>query len=539
MNEYCICVLITVRFQSLAGYSSHHYNPFVALVRPETTESAGEAWGFNLVYSGSFAVDVERDFHGNTRVLLGMNPLHLSWPLAPGETFDSPECVAVYSSAGLGGMSRVLHDLYRHNLSRSKHTLQPRPALLNNWEATYFDMGEDNLLPIAETAGKLGVRMFVMDDGWFGDKHGRINEHAGLGDWVVNPKRFPNGLGSFVDKVTSFGVSDATNPDAKLKFGLWVEPEMVNPKSELYEAHPDWALHAPGQDRTEGRYQLVLNLGLRDVQDYIILVIGDILASADISYVKWDNNRAMHELAHPSDAHRYILGMYRVLDTLCTRFPDVLWEGCASGGGRFDAGLLYYWPQHWASDNTDAHDRLHIQFGATLAYPASSMGCHVSVVPNHNTGRVTPLAFRAHVAMMGGGFGFELDLNKIPADERAMIPGIVTLSEEINPIVVAGDMYRLATPWESNWPAAQYMATDGSKGVVLIFQIRDTLITDFMPFIKLQGLDKAATYEVEVIGHKDDQAEKREASGEELLVVGMRWRLRGEYQSRVVKLNRK
>jgi alpha-galactosidase len=490
------------------------------------------------VYSGSFAVDVEKDFGGSTRVLLGLNPLHTSWRLAPGESFVSPECVATYSSKGLSGMSRAFHDVYRHHLSRSKYTLTPRPALLNNWEATYFDMDEDKLLPIAQTAGQLGVHMFVMDDGWFGVKHPRLSDNAGLGDWVVNPKRFPNGLRPFVEKITNFDVTNSINGKSeKLKFGIWVEPEMVNPASELYEAHPDWALHAPGLERTEGRSQLVLNLGLTEVQDYIIKVLSDLLGSADITYVKWDNNRAMHELAHPSDAHRYILGLYRVLDTLTTRFPDVLWEGCASGGGRFDAGLLYYWPQHWASDNSDAHDRLYIQFGATLSYPASSMGCHVSVVPNHQTQRVTPMSFRAHVAMMGGGFGFELDLNKIPADERAMIPSLVALSEEINPLVVTGDMYRLATPWDSNWPAAQYMATDGAKGVVLVYQIRDIMLQDYMPLIRLQGLNPAATYALEVLG--GDEVEKREASGQELMSIGLRWRMRGDYQSRVVKLSKK
>lgn len=503
------------------------HSPFFALVRPDTTEHTGEAWGFNLVYSGSFSAELEKWSRGTTRCILGLNPLHLSWRLSPGEEFTTPEVVLTYSPHGLGGMSRAYHTLYRHHLSRSKHTLQPRPVLLNNWEATYFDMDEDKLLPIAHGAAAAGVKLFVMDDGWFGVKYPRVNDDAGLGDWVVNPKRFKHGLGPFVDKVVDM---DVAHSHAKLKFGIWVEPEMINEASELYDAHPDWVLHAGKHERTTGRNQLVLNLGLKQVQDYIIKVIGDVIASAPISYVKWDNNRAMFEMGHPSDAHRYMLGLYRVIDTLTTRFPDILWEGCASGGGRFDAGLLHYWPQHWTSDNTDALDRLYIQFGATLAYPASSMGCHVSAVPNHQSGRTIPIEFRAHVAMMGGGFGFELDLNAITDKEKAKIPGIVALAERVNRFVVRGEMYRLQGP-ATNWPCVEYIVDD--EAVVLVYQIRDRVQRDEMPRIRLQGLDTAAEYEVEVVGE-----ETRRVNGEELVNVGIAFSLRGDYQSKVLFLRK-
>lgn len=449
--------------------------------------------------------------------------MHLSWKLAPGETFTAPECVTVYSPNGLGGMSRAFHKVYRKHLSRSEHTLQTRPTLLNNWEATYFDMDENSLFPIARTAAELGVKMFVMDDGWFGSTHPRVNDSAGLGDWVVNKDRFKHGLKPFVERITALKAGDKN-----MKFGIWVEPEMVNPVSALYEAHPDWVLHAADLPRSEGRNQLVLNLGLKDVQDYIIDAIGAVLASADISYVKWDNNRAMHELAHPSDAHKYMLGIYRVIDSLTTRFPHILWEGCASGGGRFDPGLLHYWPQHWTSDNTDAHDRLYIQFGTSLSYPASSMGCHVSAVPNHQTQRITPFSFRAHVAMMGGSFGFELDINKLSDEDKAQIPGLIALSEEISPLVITGEMYRLATPWESNWPAVQYVAQDGSKSFVLLYQVRDAVIHNQMPPVRLDGLDPQAWYEV------DD----RRVSGDELMQVGLTYRMRGDFQSKVIRITR-
>lgn len=470
---------------------------------------------------------MEKSQLGFTRVLLGLNPLHLHWPLAPGETFTTPECVSVFSSSGLGGMTRTFHRLYRLHLSRSRFTMEPRPALLNHFEATHFEFNEDTLYPIAHKAAEMGFKLFVMDDGWFGDKYPRSTDNAGLGDWVANPRRFPRGLAPFADRITSLPV--AGSKTAKVKFGIWVEPEMVNPQSELYQLHPEWALHAADHDRTEARHQLVLNLGLTEVQDYLIEAIDTLLKSADISYVKWDNNRGIHELSRPSDAHRYILGLYRVIDTLTTRHPDVLWEGCASGGGRFDAGLLHYWPQHWTSDNTDGRDRLYIQWGTSLVYPASAMGCHVSEVPSQQADRTTPFEFRAHVAMMGGGFGFELDINKLDKEEQALIPGIIKLSEEIAPLIVQGDMYRLASPWDCNWPAVQFISEDGREAVVFLYQIRDGLMRDEREPTRLQGLIPGAEYDVNGEVY----------TGAELMNVGITENLiGGDYRSKVFRIRR-
>jgi alpha-galactosidase len=423
-------------------------------------------------------------------------------------------------------MSRNLHRLFRNHLSTSKFTHTPRPPLLNNWEATYFDFTAKSLLPIAEKAADLGVKLFVMDDGWFGrGKNARTNDHHGLGDWVTNPDIFSDGLGAFVSKVTDLR-------DGTMRFGIWVEPEMVNPKSDLYEAHPDWVLHATDHDRTTQRNQLVLNLALTSVQDYIIDILDKLLSSAKISYVKWDKNRMIHETPSPSTIHAYMLGLYRVLDTLTTRYPDVLWEGCASGGGRFDPGILYYFPQTWTSDNTDALDRLSIQFGTTLAYPASAMGCHISAVPNHQTHRVTPLEFRAHVAMMGGSFGFELDPNALSAEEQTAIPELIKLAERVNPLVITGEMYRLNLPTESNWPAAMYIAQNGSEAVVLAYQARATMLQG-TPALRLQGLAGEREYEV------DCQGEKRAYSGATLMGTGLKLWFEGDYQSQVIFIVRK
>ncbi|BEJ10778.1 hypothetical protein CspHIS471_0102000 [Cutaneotrichosporon sp. HIS471] len=514
----------TQGFQSLCGYSSHFFNPFVALVSSETTETSGPAYGLSFVYSGSFAVEVERFVTDRVRANIGLNPLHLDWKLAPGESFTAPECVAVFSDQGLGGMSRNLHRLYRNHLSRSEWTHRHRPVLLNSWEGMYFDFDAEKLYTKAKDCAELGVKLYVMDDGWFGVKHPRTGDHAGLGDWVPNPARFPNGLKDLVDRATALQVSGSKD---KLKFGLWVEPEMVNPQSELYEAHPDWVLHAGKHKRTEQRNQLVLDLSRREVQDYIIDAIGSVLASADVSYVKWDNNRAIHELPSPATAHAYMLGLYRVIDSLTRRFPHILWEGCASGGGRFDPGLLHYWPQSWTSDNTDALDRLHIQFGTSLAYPPSSMGAHISAVPNHQTHRVTPLEFRAHVAMMGGSFGFELDLQSLNDDERRQIHDIVALSEKVSPYVLKGDLYRLASP-ESNYPAALFMLPDGSEGVLLAFCMQFR-IHKFSPPLMLAGLNLNAAYEVDC----------KTYTGSELMRSGLKmsWDSR-DYQSRVLFVKR-
>ncbi|KAJ4016189.1 Alpha-glucosidase 2 [Fusarium irregulare] len=515
----------TQGFGSTTGYSSHYHNPFLSVVPPTTTESHGEAWGFSLVYTGSFNVEVEKSHQGLTRAVIGMNPCQLSWPLKPGETLQSPECVSVFSNLGIGEMSRKFHSLYRQNLIRSKFVSQPRPVLLNSWEGLYFNFDEKTIYKLAQETAKLGAKLFVLDDGWFGDKYPRVDDHAGLGDWVANPKRFPNGLGSLVESVNKLKVAQS---DENLQFGLWVEPEMVNQKSELYEQHPEWVLSAGTYSRSETRQQLVLNAALPEVQNYIIDSMTKILESAPINYIKWDNNRAMHESPTPDNHHAYMLGIYHVFEVLTTRFPNVLWEGCASGGGRFDPGILQYFPQVWTSDNMDAYDRIHIQFGTSLVYPPSSMGAHVCSAPNDLTGRSLPMRFRAHVAMMGGSFGFELDPDHTPEEDKVQIPELIALAEKINPIIINGDMWRLVLPEHSNFPAAIFVSQDGSQAVLFAFQIRSTTVTNY-PLLRLAGLDPAARYKL-------DGGETY--SGATLMNGGIQYRFGTDYDSKVVLLEK-
>ncbi|GIJ92717.1 hypothetical protein Asppvi_001995 [Aspergillus pseudoviridinutans] len=510
-------------FRSSSGFSSHSHNPFLALTHPSTTESQGEAWGFSLIYTGSFAVNVEKCPQGLTRVQLGLDSHQLSWTLGPNETLTSPECVSVYSKDGLGGISRSLHGLYRNHLIRSKFGTDNRPVLLNSWEALYFNINSHDVYRIAEESASLGVKLFVLDDGWFGKEYPRINDTAGLGDWIPNPARFPNGLAPLVKDITALeSVQSSTN----LRFGIWIEPEMVNTKSSLYHDHPEWALHADPYPRTEQRNQLILNLALPEVQDFIIKSVSGILRSANITYVKWDHNRCMHETPSPTIHHAYMLGLYRVFETLTTRFPDVLWEGCASGGGRFDPGIMQYFPQIWTSDNTDAVARIFIQFGTSLAYPASSMCGHISAVPNHQTGRTVPLAFRAHVAMMCGSFGLELDPGEIPPEEKAAIPDLIVLAEKVNPIVLAGDMWRLSLPEESNCPAVLFIL--GNQAVLFLYQL-DLKVNHALPRVKLQGLGPQDLYFVDGEGPY---------SGAMLMSLGLQYSFGADYGSKVVFLEK-
>lgn len=513
-------------FGSTTGFSSHFHNPFLPIFPATTTETHGDAYGMSLVYSGSFHAEVEHSSQGLTRAQIGMHPNQLSWPLGPKESFTSPECVTVFSDTGIGGMSRKLHRLFRQHLIKSKHVNETRPVLLNDWEGVYFDFDQDKVYKIAQETANLGAKLMIMDDGWFGVKHPRLKDNAGLGDWVPNPDRFPDGLKPFVDKVTDLKVA---NSEEKLRFGLWVEPEMINASSELYEKHSDWVLHAGTYPRTEARAQLVLNLALPEVQDYVITSITNILQSAPITYIKWDHNRGTHESPSPSNYHKYQLGMYRVFEALTSRFPNVLWEGCASGGGRFDPGLLQYFPQVWTSDNMDPLDRLHMQFGTSVAYPACTMGAHVATSPNHVSKRSTPMSFRAHVAMMGGSFGFELDPGKIPEEEKKLVPGIIALAEKVNPVVVRGDLWRLRLPEDSNFPAAMYVSEDKSQAVLFAFQVRKIVAHGF-PVLKLQGLDPEARYSLDGEGSY---------SGATLMNGGIRYVFGGDYDSKVVFIERK
>ena len=442
-------------------------------------------------------------------------------------------------------MSRSFHDLYRNHLSRSNYTLQTRPILLNSWEGLGFNINQESLVRLAGEAEELGIQLFVMDDGWFGVQYPRNNDSLGLGDWTPNPAKFPHGLRPFVEQVNNYTVLNSSTP---LKFGIWVEPEMVNPNSTLYHEHPEWVLSSGRYPRTLTRNQLVLNVGLPEVQEYIINFVSNLINSANIQYIKWgmfivflsdvafhlliylDNNRGMHELSRPSDVYNYILGLYRVIDNLTTTYPNVLWEGCASGGGRFDAGLLHYWPQHWTSDNTDASARLTIQMGTSLVYPPSAMGCHVSAIPNGNTHRNISINYRAHVALMCGSFGFELNPSELSAEEQAAIPAIMEQAALINPIVITGSFYRLRIPDNSNWPAAQFVSSGGDKAIVFAFQ-QQAAIKPAAPPLRLQGLDPTARY--------SNTADNRTYSGATYMNAGINFAFRSaDYQSQVVWLYR-
>lgn len=371
---------------SRRGSSSHNNNPFIALARDGYTEESGEVFGFSFVYSGNFAAEVEVDCMRSTRVLMGIDPVDFAWKLEPGESFQAPEVVMVYSDHGVGGMSRTYHKLYRFNLCRGEWKTKKRPIIVNNWEATYFNFDSEKLVAIAKDAADLGIEMLVMDDGWFGKRN---NDKSSLGDWYVNEDKLKGGLAELVRRVNALGV----------KFGIWFEPEMISPDSDLYRAHPDWCLHTEGRERSIGRNQYVLDMSRKDVRDNIFDQMYKILSSANIEYVKWDFNRNLTEVGSellPPDrqsevAHRYMLGVYELLERLLAAFPHLLLEGCSGGGGRFDAGMLYYSPQIWTSDDTDAIERLEIQYGTSIVYPPSAMSAHVSACPNHQTKRTSPV----------------------------------------------------------------------------------------------------------------------------------------------------
>ncbi|MGB3721144.1 MAG: alpha-galactosidase, partial [Hyphomicrobiaceae bacterium] len=422
--------------ESRRGSSSHVQNPFVALLERGADEDHGGVYGVSLVYSGNFTAGVEVDQFHSPRLFIGINPFDFGWRLEPGESFQTPEAVLVFSAEGLGGMSRKYHDLYRSRLCRGTFRDKTRPILVNNWEATYFNFDADKIEAIARAGKELGIELFVLDDGWFGK---RDSDNSSLGDWFVDRRKLPNGLEDLVQRVRNLD----------MQFGLWFEPEMVSPDSELYRAHPDWCLHIEGRRRTEARQQLILDLSREDVQDYIVKTISGILSSAPITYVKWDMNRNMTEIGSAKlpperqreTAHRYMLGLYSVLDRITSAFPHVLFESCSGGGGRFDPGMLYYMPQTWTSDNTDAISRLKIQYGTSIVYPVSAMGAHVSAVPNHQVGRVTPLETRGHVAL-SGNFGYELDLTKFTEEEKEIVKAQIALYKEIRHLVQFGDFYR-------------------------------------------------------------------------------------------------
>lgn len=467
--------------RSRRGASSHQHNPFAVLLPRGTGEFEGEAFGVSLVYSGSYSITAEQDELDQTRLVAGINEEDFAWPLAVGESFQTPEVVLLYTANGLNDMSQRYHQLYRTHLCRGYWRDRARPVLFNNWEATYFHFNQEKLLTIAKSAAELGAELFVLDDGWFGK---RDDDTTSLGDWVEDTAKLPGGLKELSDQIHALG----------LQFGLWFEPEMISVRSRLYEQHPDWLLCAPNRPMTPSRNQHILDFSRADVQDYMIDTVSDVLRRGGIDYVKWDMNRHFSEIGsaqlsaqqQPGLHHRYILGVYRVMEALTRRHPHVLFEGCSGGGGRLDPGMLFYMPQIWVSDNSDAVARLSIQYGASLVYPPSAMCCHVSAVPNHQVLRVTSLDLRGKVAM-SGVLGYQLDPTALSDAERAEIRAQITLYKELRHILSDGTFTRLQSPFEQNVCAWQIVHGDD----LLVFAFQTLQIANRLPMkLRLHGLLK-------------------------------------------------
>ena len=496
----------------------------MALVSHEANEDVGDVYGFNLIYSGNFLANVEVDMHNNSRAQIGINPFDFTWNLESKQEFQTPEVVMVYSPNGLTGMSHIYHDLYRERLARGSYRDKERPILINNWEATYFDFDNEKIKEIAKEASDLGIELFVLDDGWFGERN---SDDSSLGDWFVNENKIKCGLNSLVKDINDLG----------MKFGLWFEPEMISPNSNLYREHPDWCIHIENRTRSLARKQLVLDLSRDEVCDAVIKMITDVLKSAPISYVKWDMNRNITELGSPAWppkkqkelAHRYMLGLYKILENITSNFPDILFESCSGGGGRFDGGMLYYMPQTWTSDDTDAIERLKIQEGTSLVYPSISMGSHVSAVPNHQVNRITPLSTRGIVAM-AGSFGYELDVTKMTDIEKEEVKKQIELYKSIRKVVQFGDLYRLKSPFKSN--EVSWMTLSKDKEFAIVSYVKQYSEVNKIPGrLKLKALDENSLYEIietkEVFG------------GDELMYIGLEiGELIGDYVSKMWTLKK-
>ena len=478
---------------STRGTSSHHQNPTVLLCSPDCTETSGSCIGAALMYSGSFQTKIQLDQMEQVRLVMGINPELFRWELKPSEVFDTPEVIMSYSSNGMEKLSHNFRKVIREHVCRGKYKLAERPVLINNWEATYFDFNEEKILKIAEQAAALGVDMLVLDDGWFGKRN---DDCSGLGDWFVNEKKLCGGFGSLAEKIKKMG----------MKFGLWFEPEMVSEDSELYRTHPEWAIQIPSRKPIRSRYQLVLDMTNPDVREYLFNSISKILRSAGISYVKWDMNRSICDHYTPclsaddqgEISHRYVLGLYELLERLTSEFPDVLFEGCSGGGGRFDAGMLYYCPQIWCSDDTDAYERTKIQYGTSFFYPVSAVGSHISAVPNHQTGRTTPIETRA-VTAMAGSFGYELDLNTLSDSEKQEVRKQITRFKKYGRLIHNGLYYRLSDPMNDKFAVWEFVSEDKKEVLVngVIFRTEPNR-TQYL--IKLRGLLPDADYRLDNSG---------------------------------------
>ena len=474
--------------RSARGASSHQHNPFAILAAPHTTEEAGECLGAMLVWSGNFKIECEVSQMQSTRLVAGVSDDDFSWTLEPGGQFAAPEVLFCYSDQGLSELSARYHRFLQCHIIRSPWRDKPRPILINNWEATYMDFDAQRIWDIARQARDLGVEMLVLDDGWFGE---RSDDSSGLGDWQFNEKKLGCTFDQLIGRVREMG----------LLFGLWIEPEMVCANTALYAAHPDWALSIPGRAPATGRSQLVLDMGRPDVVDYLYDLFHRLLAEHDIAYIKWDMNRNLTDVysrALPPErqgeaAYRYMLGLYSLLDRLTRDFPQVLFEGCAGGGGRFDAGMLCYCPQIWCSDDTDAIHRIKIQYGTSFGYPPCAMGSHISASPNHQTGRSTLLSTRAVVAM-AGTFGYELDLQKLTADEKEMVKAQIVRYKQLQPLLLEGRCERLTDAvTDTCFTAWQFTAPDRSRAAVSVVVI-DPQANPWPIHIRLRGLDPQALY---------------------------------------------
>lgn len=476
---------------SIRGESSHQDHPFMAVVSRETSQTQGEVYGFNFVYSGNFVAQIEGTQYNSVRFVMGINPNNFRWKLEVGEEFTAPEVVMVYSDQGLDGMTKTFHDFYRAHLIRGKYWDVQRPVLINNWEATYFDFDTEKLLGIAKNAAESGIEMLVMDDGWFGKRN---DDNSSLGDWVVNEEKIKGGLSYLVDEVNKQG----------MKFGIWFEPEMISPNSDLYREHPDWAIQIKGRTSSLSRNQLVLDMSRQEVRDVIYERIKKIMKSANIEYVKWDMNRALTDLGSSSLlperqgelSHRYMLGVYEMLERFTEDFPDILLEGCSGGGARFDPGMLYYCPQIWCSDDTDGIERLRIQEGTSLIYPLSTIGSHVSDCPNHVSGRTIPFETRGYIAL-AGTFGYELDITKIKDEEKKQIPGQIALCHKFSELIREGDYYRLSSyGGKVNYDSWEVVSKDKSEVLVFFIQIYNKANSRSVR-LKLKGLDAVIKYKAE------------------------------------------
>ncbi|WMC91526.1 alpha-galactosidase [Kineothrix sp. MB12-C1] len=506
-----ICRKLNVGVQGInsrRGISSAEQNPFIALKRPETNEFSGEAIGFSLIYSGNHMESVEVDTCNMSRIQIGIHPEGFSWLLKPEESFQSPEAVLVYSDQGMNGMSQTFHRIYRSRLVRGLWRDRERPILINNWEATGPQFTERQVLDIASTAKKMGIELFVLDDGWFGK---RDDDKSGLGDWYVTDyDKLPEGIEGLAKKINAMGMD----------FGLWFEPEMINKDSDLFREHSDWILSAPGRKASPSRNQYVLDFTSEKVVEYIYNLMERVLMNAPITYVKWDMNRYLSEVystAHKAGEqgkvfHKYILGVYRLYELLIEKFPEVLFESCSSGGARFDPGMLYYAPQTWTSDNTDAIERIKIQYGTSFVYPLSSIGAHVSEVPNQQVGRVTPLETRGNVAQFGM-LGYELDLQRLTERERQIIKEQVEFHKKYRKLIMSGDFYRLQNPFEGKAGAWMVVSQDKNEAFVGFYKILSIANEEWIR-LKLTGLDENKRYIL-------DEDESEWFGGDELMHAGM------------------